>query len=42
MFMQKWWRLLKPSDEEKLAEAMLKLGNWLKDYVSTYYSYGHC
>ena len=31
-FMQKWLRLLKQDDQVKLAETMLKIGNWLKDY----------
>jgi len=32
-FMQKWLRLLKQSDQVKLAEPMLKIGSWIKDYA---------
>ena len=31
-FIQKWWRLLKPADQENLTEAVDAMRSWLQDY----------
>ena len=31
-FVQKWWRLLKPADQEKLSKAVDTMRGWLRSY----------